>query len=1473
MEGEACFFKDVYKCGEGKLIRSKRLQSVSSASLVRGDELSVRLADLSDDASITCHKNCISRYVSPSNLASVKKREYVPGSVSDNKTKRLRSSGGGVIFDFREHCLFCYDVTPCSVEQTRKTPLKYRRAASLVRTDKLANGQEYKQKLLDICNERGDKLGNVVRDRILGAGLSDLHALDARYHQNCCKRFHNIPRSSNDSSSSSNNTPDQQALLDTLEAIGDDKRKIWTSTEVEALYSDNGGSEHSRRTLVTKVSEHFGNKIIALQSPGIATLLVFREHAPNFMKLVDDETEDDLQVCLQKVAKHVVKESKDKKDNLTTYNKHIDKETASACISETLLELLTMISPKFADQSLQSLMIGSIIASVVTNQPTPLQIAIGVLMSDHKGIIKALSKYNVTCSYDETRRFRRSAAVQAARGNLLAGMSDCSLGGLVQIIIDNFDTEISSQNCRLQCHYMAMLATQYEAHKNHPDGKDPNSTIPRLTKQEMKHPIECETPITMYKGPKKVNMPLTATDRLEMTEENIASQAVSMARARNIDFSFLKDILFKDGTPEYNGYNTQICRDTDMRPAPKSVVSYLPLLNMKPTDRTTVLTSITKGFEVTRDSNQDILVITADAAIYKIIVDISFYQPDLLGNMVALLGGMHLLMDFVACIGTLTADCGLKEILSTTFGSVDKMLSGKKFPQNVRALRLLVEEILRSILEIGTITSMEDLEEELKKRSSQSRTTKMWVEVVIRPVLIIMLYCRASHESDWLLHLKATEMMLPYMFAAHKYNYSRYGLYYVRSMTRIQPDILAKFCRGEQSLHHTAGLWNGEWSDMFIETTWMRKGHGPGGIIGNTETPQTMATWVYSMDAVMTLTGDLKRMGNHDDDKMKEKHKEEFPSRIKHDGDDRRAIRQALASFVDPLDPESHGGGLLLNIVSGKVANPEVNVDNSVNLGMTMMTQFETSWPEGFHTTISKRVITFEEKKKRLKVAGHDVMDPEAIYNRVIGLLVSQRDLDLQGVFATELTAYPPSMFNPDGTMRIATGKSTLKKNLQVEISQRNTLTPTAIVVDVSALLWTLVWPVQGTVETFITTFKIWLSERLTESDVYLCFDRYHDYSIKSSTRNSRGMTARVYKLTPQTTLPSRDAVLKNYMNKAQLNKLLCQQILNDDTFLKAVTDTHVLTVTGEESIPTQVYKGRRSLRMDLASKFEEADSIIAQQVVAIGTNPDACVLALADDTDVFVLLLFFYGNSSLQSTIYMKSPVYGRCCIDIKATYIKHRAIVPDLLGIHAISGCDSVAATYGIGKVTALTVASKAYRLDLLGDVVAQVTQVIEQAKEFMVACYGVKKCSSMTECRQHVWAQKTGKTSSAPKLCSLPPTTEAFHENILRAHLQVATWRAALSGEPPAMDPVHFGWEIDHVNKCLIPRNISQGTAYAPENVLKLVRCGCDSEKACRGGKCGCMSRQLPCTIFCSCGAVSRVCHNPFNLEDDGDMEEDC
>ena len=293
----------------------------------------------------------------------------------------------------------------------------------------------------------------------------------------------------------------------------------------------------------------------------------------------------------------------------------------------------------------------------------------------------------------------------------------------------------------------------------------------------------------------------------------------------------------------------------------------------------------------------------------------------------------------------------------------------------------------------------------------------------------------------------------------------------------------------------------------------------------------------------------------------------------------------------------------------------------------------------------------------------------------MIGLLVSQRDLDLQQVLATELTAYPPSMSQADGEMRVATGKSTLKNSLKVEVSQRLIPSPTAIVMDVSAILWTVDWPTRGTVGTFISGFKAWLRVRLSEADVHLCFDRYRDYSTKSTTRSSRAAATRVHQLDLKTPLPARDAVLGNSANKAHLNSLICEQILIDEQYLQQVTQHHRLVVTGDDAVPTQVSKGRKIPRLDIATTQEEADLIITQQTIHLAKEDgESRICVLCDETDVFALLVYLFSREQLQSSMTMESPIHGRSCIDIKETARQHDAIIPAILPLRTLTGCDSV-------------------------------------------------------------------------------------------------------------------------------------------------------------------------------------------------------
>ena len=53
--------------------------------------------------------------------------------------------------------------------------------------------------------------------------------------------------------------------------------------------------------------------------------------------------------------------------------------------------------------------------------------------------------------------------------------------------------------------------------------------------------------------------------------------------------------------------------------------------------------------------------------------------------------------------------------------------------------------------------------------------------------------------------------------------------------------------KGEHVTRHTPGNWNAIWTDMMIETTFMRYGKGPNGSIGITLKPESLKTWALSL--------------------------------------------------------------------------------------------------------------------------------------------------------------------------------------------------------------------------------------------------------------------------------------------------------------------------------------------------------------------------------------------------------------------------------------------------------------------------------------------------------------------------------------------------------------------------------------------------------------------------------------------------
>ena len=83
------------------------------------------------------------------------------------------------------------------------------------------------------------------------------------------------------------------------------------------------------------------------------------------------------------------------------------------------------------------------------------------------------------------------------------------------------------------------------------------------------------------------------------------------------------------------------------------------------------------------------------------------------------------------------------------------------------------------------------------------------------------------------------------------------------------------------------------------------------------------------------------------------------------------------------------------------------------------------------------------------------------------------------------------------------------------------------VIVDGCAILWCVHWPSHGSVQDYVDNFCTYVSKRLNRSDVYLIFDRYNDYSIKSDTRKNRSnhKASSEHKLNLYTPLPPQHAV------------------------------------------------------------------------------------------------------------------------------------------------------------------------------------------------------------------------------------------------------------------------------------------------------------------------------------------------------------
>ena len=681
-----CVFKDVLStCNQDTLvsvdITDLRLETIIKSSKTRCDNLHL---SLNRKRQYKAHANCNRTYCSKEHIKRVvSKKRKSQDKLSGKDTKVLRSASKSR-FDVTRDCFFCGLF--CQLEPDPKNPSRWRIAHKCTTADRgnelHPDNLSFKDVVLQVCDLRGDEKADQVRVR-LGEVVADLHAAGACWHEDCRDEF--MPKRNIQAAKNKTNTkktdPDP-ALTRLLAYMTSNNVNTWSSKGIHKVYCDDGG-HLSVRFLMKKVKEWFGSDLLILKSNGLCDILMFKAHASTFLHLEED---DDDSVDVSKLAKKISKEIKDMKSENVSYHKNMDIHIASKQISPTLAHLLSEISNSL-DSSLSSLLIGNIVSSCVNKGPTPLQVALSVLLGE-RNLIEHLYEYGITCSYSEFLRYRTSAAVDQDDKGCLDVLPHN--GGLVQVIADNFDLLISTFNGLKQCHELAMILIQYGTKEGTSD-----TTFRRLSKQELTDVLLKSVPTVWYKGPKQPQMPEDDVLYCVPPLKLLAQQKVSLVQSQNTDFKFFHDMATQENTPEFSGYNEKQARDSGKTKAPGTSVMYSPMINRKPADPTTMLSSMVEGQRQTAIMGQEITVFTADQQLYKIMIDVTWVYHSLFTNFVPRLGGMHFLTSFIGSIGTLNANSGVEEILQKRFAGVHKMLEGKKFPSNIRALRLLVEEILK----------------------------------------------------------------------------------------------------------------------------------------------------------------------------------------------------------------------------------------------------------------------------------------------------------------------------------------------------------------------------------------------------------------------------------------------------------------------------------------------------------------------------------------------------------------------------------------------------------------------------------------------------------------------------------------------------------------------------------------------------------------------------------------------------------
>ncbi|XP_061913285.1 uncharacterized protein LOC133656293 isoform X2 [Entelurus aequoreus] len=974
--------------------------------------------------------------------------------------------------------------------------------------------------------------------------------------------------------------------------------------------------------------------------------------------------------------------------------------------------------------------------------------------------------------------------------------------------------------------------------------------------------------------------------------------------------------------PSWTGFHTLLQSGATL---PKSALYYLPVIEASPTEMSTVNTILKRSVEIADQLALDHVVVVFDQAIYAKAQQIRWKDQELTKRLVIRLGEFHTCMSFLGIIGKRFGDAGLQDILIESEvvapGSINGVISGHHYNRSMRAQKLMYESLQRARFStfldsltpagrdecMAVISEIKDTFPDrtvdvlcanqkfdqmcskyalfVEKRTAENPTFAFWSSY-IDMVQILLLFVRATRESDWQLHLSTVRLMMAWFFAYDRVNYARYLPTYWMEMVNLpithpscHKDLSVKgqWTVQRQSAHGFASIA----CDQAIEQTCNRDSKTKGGWTGITLNRAAVSRWILSQHERAAIARQCESMSGKSPETRRRKDLDR--SRIHADEEAVTRISSTIDSMLNPFDLHQDG---IVCLSSGTVASEGVKKDllaaperGEEAVKVFIDQRLLTKSVDIFAPIKAQKLKTFSDqaKTKTKSAAAKDVIlrADKKLFSRLL-IIGQSRKVDLRQILSYSLGTVSYPLASTDGSLA-KTDKSALMnilENKDKDCLVQQVPSDGAILFDGMAVIQAM----HSKPATFGEladnllqyVVKIALQHKCTRIDFVI--DQYPEISIKNLERSRRaeGGTQQVQIYGRDQKAPTQwKKFLSNGTNKAALAEFLFVAWRDADLTILG-RDFSLYIAHGELCHCVTVKEGSQTVSAvhELTCDHEECDTRVFLHAQHAAQEHQTVVIK-SPDTDVAVIAVSL--QRALQCSLYFFTGVGNRTrIIDVaKVAAALGNSVCSALIGIHTFTGCDSTSAFHGKGKrktfslacqkdeyLTAFSNLGSSFNLD---------QSTFKTLSKYVCHLYGQASAKDVNDARYKAFCMAS---SALPEL-SIPPTSDALHQHCKRANYQAAVMRHSLTGMMCAPSPIGNGWYIEDGE--LTVRWMTRNPA--PDSVLQVVHCGCKTSK-CETERCSCMSAKMSCTDLChcqNCGNVSKETEERGAWDDDTDESD--